>query len=336
MKHFDIIIIGAGPGGLACANELANSSLSVLLIDKNKIIGPKNCGGGLTSLMPQISLPQDKIKIFAKDTIIYDSNKLELQRKHPLKTISRHELGKWQLKELQNADNVKIMPATVLNKINNNFIQTSAGDFSFSKLVGADGSSSRVRSFLELSSLYMSGIYYEINKKVDNLFFEYFSDDKLGLGYYWHFPHQNNINIGIYYNPLYATVAIAKSKLNKYINDLGYSVSNNVVKGANINCKYNGCLFDNFYLIGDAAGLPSRLTGEGISFAICSGLEIARKIKNPDYKMSELNEILKFKKRQDFLYKSYYFVPKFLRSVLVTFFIKQLSKNKVLKYLYKD
>lgn len=48
MQFFEVIIIGAGPGGLKCAEILGNSSFSVLVLEKNEVIGPKVCAGGLT------------------------------------------------------------------------------------------------------------------------------------------------------------------------------------------------------------------------------------------------------------------------------------------------
>ena len=65
-NKFDIIIIGAGPGGLECAIQLNNSNLSVLIIEKNDIIGPKICAGGLTGLTSDFYIPSDKTRSFSK------------------------------------------------------------------------------------------------------------------------------------------------------------------------------------------------------------------------------------------------------------------------------
>ena len=45
-KKYDVVIIGAGPAGLAAARYLAENKKSVLVLEKNKVIGPKVCGGG--------------------------------------------------------------------------------------------------------------------------------------------------------------------------------------------------------------------------------------------------------------------------------------------------
>jgi flavin-dependent dehydrogenase len=48
METFDVIIVGAGPAGLRCAEILATSELSVLLLEKNEKMGQKVCAGGIT------------------------------------------------------------------------------------------------------------------------------------------------------------------------------------------------------------------------------------------------------------------------------------------------
>jgi len=59
-----------------------------------------------------------------------------------------------------------------------------------------------------------------------------------------------------------------------------------------INFDYQGWRFDNKMLIGDAAGLASGLTGEGMYSALVSGETAARVIINPDYDCSELHRLI--------------------------------------------
>jgi flavin-dependent dehydrogenase len=47
-NHFDVIVIGAGPGGATAAFELAQAGVKTLLIEKQKLPRHKTCGGGLT------------------------------------------------------------------------------------------------------------------------------------------------------------------------------------------------------------------------------------------------------------------------------------------------
>jgi geranylgeranyl reductase len=48
MQSFSVIIVGAGPGGLACAKLLAEHGIDVLVLEKKPVAGPKVCGGGIT------------------------------------------------------------------------------------------------------------------------------------------------------------------------------------------------------------------------------------------------------------------------------------------------
>ncbi len=62
-----------------------------------------------------------------------------------------------------------------------------------------------------------------------------------------------------------------------------------------INYDYKGHDFGNKFLIGDAAGLASGLTGEGIYFAIKSGEDVAKKIINKKYDCHNIKHILEVK-----------------------------------------
>lgn len=44
----DVLIVGGGPGGLACARLLAEQGKQVTLVDRKAAIGPKVCAGGIT------------------------------------------------------------------------------------------------------------------------------------------------------------------------------------------------------------------------------------------------------------------------------------------------
>src|SRR4030042_2604877 len=48
-NYYDIIIVGAGFAGLSCAQELKDTNLSVLILEKNNQVGLKPCGHGVTS-----------------------------------------------------------------------------------------------------------------------------------------------------------------------------------------------------------------------------------------------------------------------------------------------
>lgn len=301
MKIYDVIIVGAGPGGLACAYQLKYSGLSVLLIEKNEIIGSKICAGGLKNLDPNFVLPADKIRIFPNEdyTTKYKSYTLELEK--PLRTITRHDLGQHQEKMLNGFGNIEILKGVKVQEIQKSQIVTSAGDFSFKYLVGADGSNSLVRRHLGLETKSCIGMYYEVPQVREKVIW-HFNPEEIKAGYIWEFPHLDHTNIGVFFNPQYLSPKVAKKALHDYLDAAKIDFSGCKYEAAAISHYYLGCEFGNIFLVGDAAGLSLRTNGAGISFAIVSGKEIARKLINHNYKMPELAVILNYKKRQENLF----------------------------------
>lgn len=57
--------------------------------------------------------------------------------------------------------------------------------------------------------------------------------------------------------------------------------------------------FGDTFLVGEAAGLASGLTGEGIYQSLVSGMEVARMIMNPEHESVELDQVLKYNRAMD-------------------------------------
>jgi geranylgeranyl reductase len=324
-NQYDVIIIGAGPAGLECANQFKNSNFSVLLIEKNKIIGPKTCAGGLTNLDKNFDIPKEKTRSFSKQEFFIKEKQHTINLVNPLKTISRYELGQYQLQKISKCKNVKILKETLVKEVKKNEIVTSNGNFKFKYLVGADGSNSIVRKYLGLKSKICIGMYYDVSKITDR-FIWYVDPKKLKSGYIWVFPHKKFTNIGVYFNPDFVSAKNSKMALEDFLKFHKFDFSNSKFKASPINYSYCGCIFDNIFLIGDAAGLASKTTGEGISFALTSGKEIAKKIMNKDYEMDDLEKILTFKKRQERMLKVFDGLP-FIQTFLFKIFLNLMKKK---------
>ena len=57
---------------------------------------------------------------------------------------------------------------------------------------------------------------------------------------------------------------------------------------------YRGVKFGNVFLVGEAAGLASGFTGEGIYQSLVSGQEVANMIMDPMHKTDKLDQVLKY------------------------------------------
>jgi flavin-dependent dehydrogenase len=296
--RYDVIIIGAGPAGLAVAEELENTSFTVLLIEKNSVIGPKICAGGITNFRASPEFPLEKTQGSRNHTIFIEDKKYELVLDDSIRTISREDLGEYQLGKIKNSKNISLLKGTQAASIGPESVVTDKGIFFFRYLVGADGSSSLVRKHLGLGRSISIGLCCDVEKVRDG-FVWYVNPRELRTSYIWEFPHRDHTNIGIYFDPGYLSAKRAREFLINYLEKRNYRFSPHDIRGGAVNHDFKGCVFGNIFLAGDAAGLASKPSGEGITFALASGREIGRRILDPGYEMAGLKRILNLKKRQE-------------------------------------
>ena len=319
-SRFDVVIIGAGPAGIACAQALAGSSLSVLLLEKNETVGPKICAGGLTRVAARFGVPEERALRFREQVVrLEDRPPIRIVLDHPMLTVSRPDLARHHLGGLDNAANVEIEVGVRVTRLTGSAVWTDRGVFSFRFLVGADGSQSIVRKHLGLPTRFGIGLYYEAPQRSDEVQFE-FKPRILRSGYLWAFPHRDCTNVGIGFNPDRLTAGLAKVILQQFLKERGFAREGIPLKGGLISHLYCGHQFGNLFLAGDAAGLASKASGEGIPFALVSGREIGRTILDPGYPMPEFRGMLALKRRQEGYWSFFECVPRLHRTLLAAYF----------------
>ncbi len=287
MKQYDVIIIGAGPAGLKCAEILASSSLKVLLLEKNPEIGPKVCAGGLTGKgMDYLHLPKELIE-FKFSKIKLQVNYLPFTIKHNRSfayTIDRKEFGQWQLSKISHSTNIEIRTNARVSEITSETVTVNSEKIAYKTLVGADGSNSSVRRFLGLKTeKVVAAIQYIIPTDKYKNFELYFQPRKFHAGYVWIFPHRNYVSVGVGCDGKLFPASKMKENFHQWLKNHNIDFSNARYEAFPINADYQGYKFGNIYLLGDAAGLASGFTGEGIFQALISGEEIAKQIIQPEY-----------------------------------------------------
>lgn len=319
-KIYDVIIIGAGPAGLACARELAGSDLSVLILDKRKILGSKPCGGGICEKELAVPYERSWSKEISTQTITLKNTSINIRHRYKRITFEREDLASYQERLLYGAENITLVKDVQVTEIREDKVITAKGDYRYKYLVGADGTASIVRNYLKLPSRLAFGMYYRIWGEYNN-FVGYYDTDTMGPGYIWEFPHPKYNNIGIYFEPEFLTSVKAKQLLQNYLTGKGYKYDEKDFLAAPVNYNYLGYHFGNIFLAGDAGGFTSRMHGGGMSNAIISGTETARLIKDPAYKPAELEKMLKEKLRDDKLIDYYAKLPHWLSKALIFLFI---------------
>ncbi len=298
--HVHTVIIGAGPGGLACAKILAEAGLSPLILERKTKVGHKVCAGGITwdGLIKRV--PKKLVEKSFPDQYIHtnlQSFKVSTKKRTPIiATVNRQQLGQYMARSAK-ASGADLLLGCQVRKINGQtlcYTEKSANrqkELTFDYLVGADGSHSLVRKFLDkIPEHFGIGINYQIPGDLDKM--EWHLDCHLfGNGYAWIFPHKKTISIGAYADKKQLTARKLKTNLLKWAAKRGFPLENQPLKAEYINYHYAGYCFGNIFLVGDAAGLASALTGEGIYPAILSGEEVARTIIDPDYQSRVMTEL---------------------------------------------
>ncbi|HEY3354656.1 MAG TPA: FAD-dependent oxidoreductase [Polyangia bacterium] len=111
MRTYDVVIVGAGPGGLECAWGLKESGLHVLVLEKNATVGPKACAGAVTALAA-VDLPAERCRTFTDEHYTIGSREYVVPLTRPLQTVDRGDLGRHQLGRLGGHANIEVLTAT--------------------------------------------------------------------------------------------------------------------------------------------------------------------------------------------------------------------------------
>jgi len=307
MTDYDVVIVGAGPAGFACAETLAKNNRKVLIVEQKQEIGPKVCAGGLLGHdLDYFKIPQELLDCKLNKVIVHSQHTTDVvELEHPfIYTIDRKNLGQWQLKKIKDAG-VEVITGQRVVDIGDEHIFLSSGQImNYKILIGADGSTSIVRKHLKLPiEKQIIGIQYMIpTDKYKDM--EYFFDSVLFHSWYaWIFPHKGYAIIGTVCIPRVFPSEKLQKNFHEWLKQKDIDISNAKYQAFPINVDYRGHKFGNIYLVGDAAGFASDWSGEGIYQALVSGEEIAKQILDPNYKSEKLNEILEHKRLHDEILK---------------------------------
>jgi geranylgeranyl reductase family protein len=311
VQIFDILVIGAGPAGAACALRLSKSGYNVAILEKDVFPRDKTCGDALSvdvvNQLPMLSeellsdflaLPQKLsshgVKIVAPDGKFLDIPFIyKGEKKHGF-LCKRIDFDHLLYKHMSYSPHIRIIQNCKVSDIQQNgdgiTVNTSKGVFKGKVIVGADGAKSVVARNLRKSELernhFSAGlrVYYEgvTHFHPDNYIELYFFKEILP-GYLWVFPlpdNQANVGLGM----LASKVAKKKINLKETLNyllathpDLKDRFKNakpiETIKGHGLplGSKKRAISGERFLLVGDAAGLIDPLSGEGVGNALRSG-----------------------------------------------------------------
>jgi geranylgeranyl reductase len=279
---------------------LSERGVKALLLERQKHIGRKVCAGGITSGGLFRTLPEKLIqKTFTSQTIRTRHQDIKIHDERPMiGTVNRRELGS-HMAELAVRHGAELRTGSRVLSIDEDRVHFTDGgrshEVGYDFLVGADGSNSKVRKFLGLdpsAPLCGIGIHYLVPNGGPEMVWN-FNPSLFGSGYSWIFPRRSCASVGAYLPDTSMTPLHLKNNLESWLADRKIAITGCRFEADKINIDYRGWQFGNRYLVGDAAGFASPLTGEGINPAWVSAEAVASMITDPDYVPDNLARIIK-------------------------------------------
>lgn len=309
MNKYDYLIIGGGLSGSLLGYLLKKQNKNVLIIERQSLKNKsKLCAGILTNKAYKLL-----INIFNKN----DIDKLIQHQFNSCKVLTNYEL-------LINKMNIRIIDRNALDKfILDEYLKLGGqikGESTFDitdksieydYLIAADGALSSIRKQIEhrlprvnlgLESFYTS--------KKKELVLEFKNDLK---GYIWHIDIGDNSIIGV--------GDVSGNTNIKYKEMLGKYKGAFLPNGNDILLKK-----DNTYFVGDAAGLISPITGEGIYYAILSSIKLSDAlVHHKSYRLKMMGAIIHINYER---FSKIFIYNKFIRNAIsfVVYKTKILSK----------
>lgn len=273
------------------------------MLEKNDVFGDKICAGGLTrKSLSILKIPDHIIEHKIYHTVVY-SKHFQSNTKSPVPlvfTINRKDLAMWQKNQLINT-NVEILTKAKVTQIDQNKIVVNGNtEYGFRYLVGADGAFSIVRKHLKIPvEKRLIGIQYVIPFPAVPRLEIYFNSKLFHSWYAWIFHHKESISVGCECDPKIMSSGKLKTNFKKWLDEKAIDISRGQYQSCPISYDYRGFKFNNIFLAGEAAGLASGPTGEGIYQALVSGREVAKIILDENYVSQPMEEIIRYNSIQN-------------------------------------
>ncbi len=322
---YDVVVIGAGPGGSISAKTCAENGLKVLMVEKRQEIGvPVRCAEGISKKSLE-RFVEPKEKFIAREVVgakIYSPDGTEITLTEDMAgnevgyVLERRVFDRY-LAKLASRAGAEVMVKTTaygFERIKDRVkvkLRRMGEEFEVETkiVIGADGVESRVGKWFGIdTTLKQDGIESCVQYLMTGIDFDpdycYFWLGKRIApgGYIWLFPKSEfSANVGIGVMP-----ALAEKSPKDYLDDFVGERFNGgkiveLVAGAVPVCgEIKTAVADNLMLVGDSARQSDPITGGGIANAMKAGYHAGNvaveSVRKGDYSA-------KFLKRYDELWK---------------------------------
>lgn len=316
---YDVIVVGAGPGGSSTAKACAEQGLKVALLEKHKQLGMKVCAGGLDHrIIHDFDIDDSAIQRDIQQYCFYTPSGRRVMQRVKSATVNRSEFDRYLVERAVDAGATLFTFTTCQEVVKNGSTiigvtaKASEGQKKFmgKVVVAADGFNSVTARSAGLLPPYDSsdvGITLQRDVCVDHSIEDdtkhiFYGKAVSPCGFGWIYPKKHCYTVGL--GAL--TSHVEKGRLNRnleyLINEhprateiLGKITRQSSLQGACLPLRLSSVFYgDGIVAVGDAAGQVSPLGGNGIYYAMKAGVlaskVIADAITEEDVSENKLKE----------------------------------------------
>ncbi|WP_207515650.1 geranylgeranyl reductase family protein [Longitalea luteola] len=310
--HYDVIIIGAGPAGCACAMALRKTGLRIALIDKHHFPRDKVCGDAIPgraikflheidpSFATRLSAFTEKL-LTRRTTCYYNNRKLDFTWRLEAYTATRECFDNFLFSAIKNSAGIRtiegVTVSDVVKSANGYTVITKDNTcYACTMLICADGGNGITARKLTGRQLdrqhHVAGVraYYSGVSGMEDSCTEVYFDRKYLPGYFWVFPIKGgivNAGMGILSDMVIQKKINVKNAFYDFIErspvlrqKFGNAQPMETLKGCGLpmGSRWVEMCGDHFILVGDAASLIDPVSGDGIGNAVLSGKLAAEQV----------------------------------------------------------
>ncbi len=308
MKEFDIVVIGAGPGGSIAAKIAADNGYSTCFIEKENLDNGgryKACGGAMAwELVEEINYPEDKIGRVIESLELHHVDGEVFSKKGKGAVVWRDVFDKFLtdlatesgaiLKDNEQMINIK-------KEKSGYHISTRKDEYKAKYLIAADSVSSPTLKLLGWPFFKSQDVILTITKEMNtsksyidkilgkdtvHLFFGI--KELMPVGYAWLFPKNHKITVG--WGNQIDLVKNSRKEFEKFwslpfVKEALKNSTMEIFKPHLIPVGVRPKLYeDNVFAVGDAGGMVDPISGKGIPYAMLSGQIAVETIKSCERK----------------------------------------------------
>jgi len=295
MEDFDIVVVGAGPGGSIAAKTASEQGYNTCLLEKEKISSEgryKACGGAIAKeLFEEIDYPEENLSRRFESLELHHIDGHRFLKKGEGAVVWRNVFDKYLTDMAIETGTIlkEQEPLIAIKKANEHYeISTNKGIYRAKYVIAADGVTSQTLKSLNWPYFSRENLILTITQEMrsnkqnientlgNNTIHAFFGiKDLITVGYAWLFPKAETITVG--WGNQINLIKNSREEFKKFIS---YPFVKKALNDSELSIFQPHLIpvglrpliyKDNVFAVGDAGGIVDPISGKGIPYAMMSG-----------------------------------------------------------------